>query len=449
MRKFRLLIFAVLANVSLHAQVGSFVVAAPPPFIGLGDSLGEGVQSADAASQTQVNGYLNLIAQQMGVSFPLPLIRTGLFGIVGNTFERNRINPSLAASNLAVSGADSTSILNEQAGTPIVSETDLVLAPRTGSQISIAESLRSPFTICWIGSNDVLGAILDFDQLNPTQIAAAITPPSVFQSNYAQITSRLGALGGKLVFANIPDVTQIAFLFSPQDLIAFLGSDYGLPNGSYTSVVAMLLIKLGLNDGSVLQNPDWVLDPSEIQTLEQSVAGFNQIIAADAAQVGAPVVDTNALFNNYLQNPVVMGGITLTRQYLGGLFSLDGVHPSDIGYALVANAFIEKIDSFYGKTIPTLNSTQLNAIFEADPFIDFNHNLRVQGRFGVGLVETLAPFLGISGEAPPAPVSPGVNKALGELFMQAYFASQGKDPHTKWTEQDAIAAFHQLFKLAK
>jgi hypothetical protein len=32
--------------------------------------------------------------------------------------------------------------------------------------------------------------------------------------------------------------------------------------------------------------------------------------------------------------------------------------------------------------------------------------------------------------------------------MQAYHASQGKDPNSKWTEQDAIAAFHQLFRPA-
>jgi hypothetical protein len=441
-RRFCLSILLALGSVSLQAQVRAFVVAAPPPFIGLGDSLGEGVQSGIGSQQTQVHGYLNLIAQQMGVSFPLPLMKTGPFGVVGKATDRSRVDPSALASDLAVSGADSTGILNNQAGTPIVNETDLVLSPRTGSEISIAESLRSPFTICWIGSNDVLSAVLDFDRLNGTQI----TPISVFESNYSQITSRLGALGGKLVFANIPDVTQAGFVFSPQDLVTFLGSDYGLPSGSYTTVVAMLLIKLGLNDGSILQDPNWVLDAGEIQTIEQSITAFNQVIAADAAAVGAPVVDTNALFKSYLENPVVMGGITLTRQYLGGLFSLDGLHPSDTGYALIANAFIQQIDTFYQMTIPALSAAQLNTIFEADPFIDFNNNLRVKGRFGVGLLETLGPFLGISGEAPLALAKPGVNKALGQLFMQAYLASQGKDPNSAWTEQDAIAAFHQLFQ---
>ena len=43
-----------------------------PPFIAMGDSIGEGVQSADASTRTQPFELWNLIAQQMGVSFPLP-----------------------------------------------------------------------------------------------------------------------------------------------------------------------------------------------------------------------------------------------------------------------------------------------------------------------------------------------------------------------------------------
>lgn len=51
-----------------------------PSLLGLGESIGEGVQSVDAAIQTQDHGCLNLIAGQMGVEFPPPLIVTGPFG---------------------------------------------------------------------------------------------------------------------------------------------------------------------------------------------------------------------------------------------------------------------------------------------------------------------------------------------------------------------------------
>ena len=50
-----------------------------PVYVALGDSLGEGVQSADASYRTQPFSYPNLIAAQMGVNFPLPLIKGGAF----------------------------------------------------------------------------------------------------------------------------------------------------------------------------------------------------------------------------------------------------------------------------------------------------------------------------------------------------------------------------------
>jgi len=430
----------------------AFLVSAqtPPPFIALGDSLGEGVQSAIASDRTQPHVYLNLIAEQMNVAFPLPLLSTTFYGVIGNVSGRVRDNPNLVAADMAVSGADSTSILTVAAQTPPADETDLVLAPQFGfTQISAAEASHSPFTICWIGNNDVLAAILAFDDLNATQI----TPVPVFQANYDQLTSRLGATGSKIVYANIPDVTQIAFLFSPEELSLFLGSSYGLPEGSYTTLVAMLLIRLGLEDPSILQNPNWVLDPTEVQTIHTAVVAFNGIIAAEAAKINAPVVDVYDLFNQYTANPPVIGGVTLMPQFLGGLFSLDGVHPSDIGHALLANGFIGTIDAYYGMNVPKIGTKQLTAILDADPFVDFKGTLQVRGRPLNGLLETLGPYLGISGDfsnlpgAPHGLASAGIYPAAGRLFMRQYFQAIGKDPNTKWTAGDAVNAMRYVFHL--
>jgi lysophospholipase L1-like esterase len=382
---------------------------------------------------------LNLIAGQMNVPLTLPLIKTSPFSVDENVRGRTRINPTALATDIAVSGTDSTTILTEQVTSPITTEADLVLSPRTGTQMSIGESLRPDLVICWIGSNDVLNAITTFYQLDGSQI----TPTAVFNSNYDQITSRMGALGAKVVFGTIPDVTQVGFLFSPQDLVTFLGSDYGMPQGSYTTAVAMLLIKLGLNDGSILQNPNWVLDAAEIQTIQNAASTFSQSIKTHAAQINAAVLDVNTLFTELSQNPPVFGPITVTKRYLGGMFSLDGVHPSDIGHALIANAFISLIDSYFNLTIPQISNQDMWKILLADPFVDFNHNLKVRGRPGVGLMETLGPFLGISGDRE---FLPGVDKAAGQRFMQQYMILKGKDPNTSWNQDDAIAAFKDIFR---
>lgn len=420
----------------------------PPPLVGLGDSLGEGVQSADASNRTQPFGYLNLVGQQMAVSFPLPLIQSSPLGVVGETKNRSRVQPGLLASNLAVSGATVDSLLNDQAGQPIDDETDLVLSPRTGSQMQIAESLRAPFTICWIGNNDVLSAVLAFNHLDTSQM----TSVAAFSADYAQIVSRLSAAGGHVLAANIPDVTHIAFVVSPQDLVTFLGSDLGLPQGSYTTVPTMLLIKLGLADSSILQNPDYVLDAQEIQAIQQRTQQFNQIIATDAAQAGMAVADIAALFNAVAAHPPVIDGVTLTTRFLGGLFSLDGVHPSNIGHAVVANTFIDTANAAFGMSIPRISRAVLLKTAVGDPFIDWNGNLIVRGRPLAGLLETLGPFLGISGDLQdfpgglPGPTARKIDRNLGVRFMQQYFALKGLPPSTRWTLNDAIAAMQEVFR---
>jgi len=438
--------FQKLTAISLFCVCAAIASAqTPPPYVSLGDSLTEGVQSADANTATQPNGYANLLAQQMGVSFPLPLIDTSWYGTIESVSGRTRANPSLLVSNLGVSGADTTSMLTQAAGQPIDDETDLVEEPRTGTQVQIAQQLQSPFMTCWIGNNDALGAILAFDQLNATQI----TPLPVFESNFQQILAGLTGWNDKVVFANIPNVTQIGFLFNNADLQLFLGNSYGLPDGSYTTLAAMLLIRIGVLSPSILQNPNWVLDPTEVQTIQNAITSFNQVIAQDAAAAGMPVVDINGFFSDIQQNPPTFGSVTLTPRYLGGIFSLDGVHPSDIGHALVANAFIQQIDTSFHMSIPQLSQQQLIAILKADPFVDFNNNLRVRGRFGEGLLETLGPFLGISGDLRDGLMAPGIRPELGPQFMRAYFAATGQDPNRSWTTADAVEAMRHILGLER
>jgi hypothetical protein len=422
-----------------------------PAFVGMGDSLGEGVQSANSTWQTQTNSYLNLIAQQMGVNFPLPLILGTPVSNIFTVKTRTRLNPNLDALNLAVSGATVDSLLNQVAGTPITTEADLVLEPRTGSQMQIAQSIAAPFTVCWIGNSDALQAVLAWNQLR----SPPLTSVAQFTSDYAQITADLAGLKGKVVVGTVPDIPQIAFVVTPQDLITFLGNDYGLPAGSYTTLPTMLLIKLGLVDGTtILQNPNYVLSVANAALISQRVATFNQIITSDAQAAGFAVADVNAAFTQLQQNPPLFNGVALTRQFNGGLFSLDAVHPSDIGHALAANVFIQAANMTFGMSIPLLTESQLTQIADADPFIDWDGSLVVRGRPLNGLLETLGPFLGISGNlnnkpgtAPAAASASKIDKAAGQRFMQQYFTLKGLSTNTPWTQQDAINAMKEVFRL--
>ncbi len=390
---------ALLCAAIASTQIGS--ATAGPAVVGIGDSIGEGVQAADAAWQTQVFSYIHLVSAAMATPVTIPLIQSDLFGQVGDTNGRTRIFPDVIGTNVAVSGADVDSILNDAANAANVgsidSETDLVLFPRQQSQIEYVESVAPDMVLCWIGNNDVLSAVISFGNMNTSQL----TPVVDFENAYIQLVNRLGALvnsnGIKVVFANIPDVTSIGFLLDRATASNIAGFPVNLPDGHFTSIVAAFLMNVFGND-DLMNVPDFVLDPAEVATIIARTQIFNAIIQREAARIGMPVVDMNAKFAEFLATPPVFFGNPLTTEPLGGLFSLDGVHPNNIAHGLIANEFISTMNQAFGMSVPSFDQTILEGLYFSDPSIDKDGDGQAPGRFGVGLLETLAFLTGLTGD---------------------------------------------------
>ncbi len=111
-------------------------------------------------------------------------------------------------------------------------------------------------------------------------------------------------------------------------------------------------------------------------------AGYNAAIAAAAQATGAPLVDINTIFTGIASgnpsNPYFAAAASInppkccTLAFLGGLISFDGLHPSNTGYALIANAFIQTIDTAYpNANIPPFSAAQLTAIAQTDPYAQY------------------------------------------------------------------------------
>lgn len=381
-----------------------------PVLVGMGDSIGEGVQGADAAWQTQVFSYLNFLGFSMGAGNSLPLIQSNIFGAVGNTENRSRIEPDIISNNIAVSGATLHSLLNSAADatspTLIDSELDLVLFPRQQSQIEFVEASLPAMVVCWIGNNDVLSAATSFSKLDATQM----TSVKDFERDYTELVDRLGALvtsrNTKVVFANIPNVTDIGFLVDSERAADITGFPVNLPAGHFTSLIGALLMNIAGND-NLISSPDWVLDAAEVTLVLQRTQAFNAIIDEQAARIAMPVVDVNARFALYVNNPPKVLGIELTNKMMGGMFSLDGVHPSNIGHLLIANEFIDTMNQSFGMNLPKFSQHLLNVVFLLDPGIDKDQDGKSQGRLGVGIIETLAFLFGFTGD--PNDLDPTVN----------------------------------------
>jgi hypothetical protein len=93
----------------------------------------------------------------------------------------------------------------------------------------------------------------------------------------------------------------------------------------------------------------WVLLPSEQEEIAAATTAFNAIIANVASAAGLALVDANSLLTQLANGGITSGDFTLTANLVvGSAFSLDGIHPTARGYALLANEFMKAIDATYG-----------------------------------------------------------------------------------------------------
>jgi hypothetical protein len=125
-------------------------------------------------------------------------------------------------------------------------------------------------------------------------------------------------------------------------------SDYIVLSSQGTSAQAHLLA--GNGTSAPLQDR-WVLSKNEVTELKTATDAYNVTIKSLADSKGLAFFDANALLSKIANSGVVFGNYHMSSAFaVGGAFSLDGVHPSPRGYALIANSFLEAINSKYGST---------------------------------------------------------------------------------------------------
>jgi lysophospholipase L1-like esterase len=356
-------------------------------YVSVGDSLAAGYQSNALVETHQAVSVPALIARQAGVSgFQQPLIsepgiptELSLVQLVPvpvlapksttTGAPRNLALPR-PYNNLAVPGAsavDAVTRVTDGGGLH-----DLILRGQ-GTQVAQAVALRPTFVTLWIGNNDVLGAALRGRAVD----GVTLTPAATFRAAYQDIVTALRSTGAKVVAANLPDVTAIPFVttirpyvtnpttgapvVSNGQNIPLLGPNGPLPSNAYVTLAASSLLATGVGiptavGGRGTPLPDEVvLDPAEVAAIRDRIRVNNEAIRDICAAAAFPVLDVNALLNDISANGRHVGGVTLTSAFLsGGLFSYDGVHLTDLGYALVANEWIGVING-NGGTLPLVD----------------------------------------------------------------------------------------------
>lgn len=122
-----------------------------------------------------------------------------------------------------------------------------------------------------------------------------------------------------------------------------------LPASSFIGTLAVPGNPLTANGVAVPLEDRWVLIPSEQLAVKNATDAYNATINSVANAKDLAVVDFSALLEQGATTGIPSNGFTLkTNLVTGGLVSLDGVHLTSRGYAVLANKFLEAIDAKYG-----------------------------------------------------------------------------------------------------
>jgi lysophospholipase L1-like esterase len=305
---------------------------------------------------------------------PPPVIPPGC----GTTTGRD--NFATQVTDLAVPGAllndvlNTVPLVNPAAGQQQLNQ--LVLGfPGLGygqdySQAAFAVKAQPTTIFLWIGNNDALIADL-------TGMPSSMTSVANFTTQYQALMTQLTTLtSAHLVIGNIPDVTQVPYLQPAALILAETSQQTGLPTSVLSGLLGIVpgdyVNQTGLSEiplilGGKQKGPiddAGVLSAAEVVTVQAQVTAFNQVIATQAQAANATVVDINALFKQISTSGLTINGYTGTTSFLGGFFSLDGIHPTNTGYAVVANKFIDTMNTAITTEIPDV---ALGPVAAADP----------------------------------------------------------------------------------
>jgi len=98
------------------------------------------------------------------------------------------------------------------------------------------------------------------------------------------------------------------------------------------------------------------LDEAEIANVRQATTAYNASIKSMADANGLGYVDAQTLLNQLAEGGISFDGGTITSEFAsGGAFSLDGIHLTPRGNAVMANEIIKVINSTYNAGVPKVN----------------------------------------------------------------------------------------------
>jgi lysophospholipase L1-like esterase len=375
----------VVSGRGVSREAGAFFYEAPKEkvferVVAFGASLTMGSQDVTIVRRGQQMGPMAQLSRAAGAYLPLPLIKPGIFpGLTLDDFDRGSCRPLRD---------DVFSIIQERAGDMLPKLKDangniVVARSRVDPDVEVRNVAIGGFKMRQVleGGGDLLTMGIEHMVWNPY-----VSTEGLFSEPEEKMIDRVVALKPTLIvstdlFGNdynnvsvfpegVPDLTPLTPLdaFRPQlaEILRRLdetGAQVFLATGPDATVLPQYDEKIRKLRAAGVPEPEASAWRDAIRT---RIGEYNAELRAQvAAYPRVHLVDLHAAVQEVLQNGVVVDGARLDSQPMGGLLSLDGMHFSDTGYALVANMFLEAINRELGTRVPLVD---LAAVHANDPY---------------------------------------------------------------------------------
>ena len=355
-------------------------------FVSLGTSNSQGVQSAGISALGQRATWPAQLALRAGVPYDIPLIQNpgcnpplipplavnlvlvaafgdDLVSAIMTTCAPLLSSVTLPGSNLAISGANAWDALHstiESVEHPSDRKAELyrrVLLPGQ-TQVTAMLAKQPTFVSVELAANEVLPA--------STGRIAAMTPFSEWRPVYDSILSAVTSTGAGAVLvglpnnaANFPSIRSARELYDLWPYLLLLGisvSEKCSSSTNYLFLPGYLLSLLAETPttatcADVSGEDDFVLTSSDMSAINSLMAKMNSHIQEKASANGWAYFSLSALYD--LPKPALnLAEVLFSPTPFGPNISLDGVHPSAQGQAILATAAARAINAKYGVAIP-------------------------------------------------------------------------------------------------
>ena len=362
-------------------------------FVALGDSYTAGYTDGALGAKGQLSSIPNIIAGQLNLvgnkGFKQPMVTSN--GSVGSggtgyyTLEivNGNLTPVPGAGdmtilaervydkgspiqNLGVPGAKSSHLLATAVNAePLVYYADAnpffgrFASSRNTSVIADAIAQKPSFVYLWIGGNDVLTYAIAGGESD------SVTKPQLFEFYLNTIATSLFTGATKGAIANVPNIEDLPYfnfiMFNENQPLFIqdeeaLGGVRQLVEGEKVLLSAAPLFPLGYGAPDKALEAKYVLDLKELKEIREAIVEYNNTIKSISDQYGLAHVDLYGAFKELSTKGRAIDGNLYTAAFVsGGIFSLDGIHATERGYAILANEFIDAINSKYSSKIPQVN----------------------------------------------------------------------------------------------